>query len=99
MNLLTLMLVCDLEELDQPSIDYLKEALFLDISEEEATVMFKGRIQSAKGQWYRKLDNVFHVVSDVRKDARLHKREARAERAKEAAAREKRAQPNIEEQN
>ena len=41
-NLLVLMIVCDLEELDQPSIEFIKEQLFLNVSEEEATVMFRG---------------------------------------------------------
>ena len=75
------MLVCDLEELDQPSIDWMKEALFLDVSEEEATVMFKQKMAHAKRQWYRPYDNIMHIISDDRKDAKLAKREGRAEKA------------------
>lgn len=37
-NLLVLMLVAGLEELDQASIGFIKKALFLNVSEEEATV-------------------------------------------------------------
>ena len=40
-NLLILMLVSDLDELDQQSIGFIKNALFLNVSEEEATVSFK----------------------------------------------------------
>lgn len=40
-NLLILMLVSGLEELDMKSIGFLKQVLFLDVSEEEATVFFK----------------------------------------------------------
>jgi len=87
-NLLTLMLVCDLEELDQPSIDWMKEALFLDVSEEEATVMFRAKIDFAKRQWYRPYDNLFHIISDDRKDAKLEKREAAAKKAQERAKKE-----------
>jgi len=42
------MIVCDLEELDKPSIDFAKEALFLDVSQEEAEVLFKTKIAEAK---------------------------------------------------
>jgi len=40
-NLLVLMLVAGLDELTQPSINWVKKALFLSVSEEEATVQFK----------------------------------------------------------
>ena len=43
-NLLILMLVAGLDELDQPSIGFVKKALYLDVSEEEATVQFKQTI-------------------------------------------------------
>ena len=43
-NLLVLMLVAGLDELDQPSISFVKSALFLNVSEEEATVQFKHTI-------------------------------------------------------
>lgn len=74
-NLLLLMIVCDLEELDMPSIEFMKESLFLNVSEEEATVMFRGTIADARKQWYRPWDNVFHIVSDNRKAAKLAKKE------------------------
>jgi len=75
------MLVCDLEELDQPSIDWMKRALFLDVSEEEATVKFKIEVlEVAKRQWYRPYDNVMHIISDDRKDKKLAEREGNAER-------------------
>ena len=39
-NLLVLMLVADLEELDEKAVGTIKTALFLSVSEEEATVQF-----------------------------------------------------------
>lgn len=63
-NLLILMLVSGLEELDMKSIGFLKQVLFLDVSEEEATVSFKAVIEEARKQWYRPYDNLFHVISD-----------------------------------
>ncbi len=47
-NLLILMLVSGLEELDMKSIGFLKQVLFLDVSEEEATVSFKQVIEEAR---------------------------------------------------
>ena len=47
-NLLILMLVSGLEELDIKSIGFLKQVLFLDFSEEEATVSFKSVIEEAR---------------------------------------------------
>jgi hypothetical protein len=47
-NLLILMLVSGLEELDMKSIGFLKQVLFLDVSEEEATVSFKSVIEEAR---------------------------------------------------
>lgn len=58
------MLVSGLEELDMKSIGFLKQVLFLDVSEEEATVSFKAVIEEARKQWYRPYDNLFHVISD-----------------------------------
>ena len=43
-NLLVLMIVTDLEELDLESIQWMKQAMFLSVSEEEATVLFRGKI-------------------------------------------------------
>jgi len=67
-NLLILMLVSGLEELDMKSIGFLKQVLFLDVSEEEATVSFKSVIEEARNQWYRPYDNLFHVISDFQKE-------------------------------
>ena len=72
-NLLLLMIVCDLEELDMPSIEFMKESLFLNVSEEEATVMFRGTIADAKKQWYRPWDNLAHIYNDEKKAAKLAK--------------------------
>lgn len=71
------MIVCDLEELDQASIDWLKDNLFLDVSEEEAQVLFKLEINKAKNSAfpsYRPTDNVFHIISDRMKESKLEKR-------------------------
>ena len=70
-NLLILMLVAGLEELDQPSISFVKRALFLNVSEEEATVQFKATIDQARKQWYRPIDNLFHVFNDNKKAKKL----------------------------
>jgi hypothetical protein len=43
-NLLVLMLVSGMEELSMESISYVKKALFLDISDEEASLKFKSVI-------------------------------------------------------
>jgi hypothetical protein len=47
-NLLVLMIVSGLEELDLESIGFLKKAMFLDVSEEEATVKFREVIDEAR---------------------------------------------------
>lgn len=62
------MLVAELEELDEKSIGFVKNALFLNVSEEEATVQFKHTIDEARKQWYRPIDNLFHVISDWKKE-------------------------------
>ena len=76
------MLVAGLDELDQPSISFVKKALFLNVSEEEATVQFKHTIDSARKQWYRPIDNIFHVYNDRKKDSKLKKRELAATKGK-----------------
>ena len=76
------MLVAGLEELNQRTIGWVKQALFLDMSEEEATVKFKDTIDAARKQWYRPIDNLFHVVSDWQKE--------RAQRQIEREAKNKR---------
>ena len=81
-NLLVLMLVAGLDELDQASIGWVKKALFLNVSEEEATVQFKHTIDEARKQWYRPIDNIFHVFNDRKKDAKLRKREQMADKGK-----------------
>ena len=67
------MVVSDLEELDAPSIEFIKTQLFLDVSEEQATVEFRSKIAEAKKQWYRPIDNLAHIISDKRKDAKLER--------------------------
>ena len=63
-NLLILMLVAGLEELDMKSIGFIKKSLFLGDSEEEATLQFKQVISEARNPKYRRVDNVFHLLSD-----------------------------------
>ena len=59
----------------------MKSALFLDVSEEEATVKFRTQIlENARRQWYRPYDNIMHIISDDRKDKKLAKREGNAEK-------------------
>ena len=58
----------------------------MDVSEEEATVNFRAKIGIAKRQWYRPYDNLFHIISDNRKDAKLEKREAAAKKAEQKKA-------------
>ena len=77
-NLLVLMLVADLEELDEKAVGTIKTALFLSVSEEEATVQFQQKIDEARKQWYRPIDNLLHVVQDWRKDRKQTKSEAAA---------------------
>ena len=72
------MLVADLEELDIRSIDFIKQALFLNISEEEAAVNFKNVIAEARKQWYRPIDNLFHIISDRKKASKRAKAERKA---------------------
>jgi len=77
LNLLTLMVVCDLDELDMAAIDWMKGALFLDVTKEEASVLFKKQIETAKacvpGKSWRPTDNVIHIWSDQMKDRKLKK--------------------------
>jgi hypothetical protein len=77
-NLLILMLVADLEELDIKSIEFIKKALFLNVSEEEAAVNFRNVIMEARKQWYRPIDNLFHIISDRRKNAKRAAAEKKA---------------------
>ena len=74
-NLLILMLVSGLGELDYSSINFLKKAFFLNYSEEEATMLFKQIIYTAGKQWYRQVDNFFHVCSDFLKDKKRQAKE------------------------
>ena len=69
------MLVAGLEELDMKSIGFLKQALFLDVSEEEATVAFKQVIEDARKCVYRRFDNMFHVINDKLKDRKRRAKE------------------------
>ena len=79
-NLLILMVVANLGELNMKSIGFLKEALFLDVSEEEATVAFKGVIDKARKSVYRQVDNLFHVLNDTKKNRQQKKKESFAEK-------------------
>ena len=72
------MVVCDLEELDSPSINFLKEALFLDVSEEEATVNFEKKLHFVP-RW-RTMDNIAHIWMDDKKDRQLKARDVRAKK-------------------
>jgi len=49
--------------------------MFLDVSEEEATVKFREVIDIARKQWYRPIDNLFHVISDYNKKRKRAKLE------------------------
>ena len=74
-NLLILMIVSGLEELDLTSIGFVKKAMFLDVSEEEATVKFRQVIEVARNQWYRPIDNLFHTINDWEKKRKRAKLE------------------------
>jgi len=39
-------------------------------------VQFKHTIDQARKQWYRPIDNLAHIISDVKKDKKQKKREA-----------------------
>ena len=88
LNLLTLMVVCDLDELDMAAIDWMKGALFLDVTKEEASVLFKKQIEDAKacepGKSWRPTDNVIHIWSDQMKDRKLKKAGIKADEKREA---------------
>lgn len=56
------MLVSEIEELEQKDIKFLINAMLLDMSEEQAQSEFKKFIKESLHQWYRKYDNLFHVV-------------------------------------
>ena len=66
-NLLQLMLVSEIKELQQKDIKFLIQAMFLDMSEEQAQSEFKKLIKKALNEWYRKYDNWFHVLMDYKK--------------------------------
>ena len=82
-NLLILMLVSDLPELTSTSIQWVKTALFLNVSEEEATVQFKQEIDHARKQWYRRLDNVFHIFQGNSKKRTQLKKQQKKQQDKE----------------
>ena len=61
----------------------MKRALFLDASDEEASLMFKNMIQRArKSVAMRKMDNFFHGYNNYKKDKRQKKTEKDKESAK-----------------
>jgi len=67
-NLLVLMLVSGMAELTLKDVSFMKEALFLDVSDEEASLAFKNEIQKARATvGYRKFDNFIHMRSNMRK--------------------------------
>ena len=76
------MLVAGLDELSEQSIGFVKRALFLNVSEEEATVQFKHTIDLARKQWYRPIDNLFHVIQDNRKEKKQRAKEEQAMKRK-----------------
>ena len=83
------MLVADLEELKSTNINFVKEKLFLNISEEEATVRFHNVIDVARKQWYRPIDNLFHVISDHRKEKVQRNMEEQAKKARRSKMQKK----------
>ena len=50
----------------------------LNVSEEEAAVNFRNVIMDARKQWYRPIDNLFHIISDRRKNAKRAAAEKKA---------------------
>ena len=78
------MLVAGLPELTTTTIGWVKRSLFLDMSEEEATVQFKHTIDKARKQWYRPIDNLFHVFNDNKKEKKQAKKEAEATKEKKS---------------
>jgi len=66
-NLLQLMVVSDMKELREEDIKYLINAMYLDMNQEQAQSEFKKLIIEASKSWYRKYDNLFHVVNDYMK--------------------------------
>jgi len=71
------MLVSGMEELNLESIKHIKRALFLDASDEEASLMFKNVIQKArKSVGFRKMDNFFHGYNNYKKEKKQKKSEA-----------------------
>mmetsp|Transcript_23740 Transcript_23740/g.31780 ORF Transcript_23740/g.31780 Transcript_23740/m.31780 type:complete len:84 (-) Transcript_23740:126-377(-) len=83
------MLVADLEELNQQTISFMKHALFLNVSEEEATVQFKHTIDQARKQWYRPFDNLFHVINDHKKEKKQRKKEEQAKKRRKSQNKKK----------
>ena len=61
------MLVSDIEELQQHDIRFLTQAMFLDMSEEQAQSEFKKLIKKSLSTQYRPFDNWFHVYMDKKK--------------------------------
>lgn len=61
------MVVSDIEELQEKDINWLIEAMKLEMSEEQASNEFKKLIKDALNTDYRKFDNWFHVYNDFRK--------------------------------
>jgi len=69
-NLLTLMMVADIDYLNKKTIDVMIQRLFLHNSEEEAAAEFKKLIKQALACDYRRWDNGFHLLNDWCKKAK-----------------------------
>jgi hypothetical protein len=75
-NLLVLMLVSGMDELTTQSIGFMQRALFLDVTDEQASLQFANVIKRArKTVKFRKFDNWFHLYSNVKKKNKQAKNE------------------------
>jgi hypothetical protein len=62
------MLISGIDELTINSIRYIKESLFLNVTEEEAALLFKSVIGKARSiTTYRKFDNMAHLFNKRKK--------------------------------
>ena len=77
--MLILMLVSGIPELDMKSITFVRKALFLDVSDEEASINFKHKITQARQKvGYRKFDNMFHLFNKHKKTKKQEDAERKA---------------------
>ena len=78
--MLILMIVSGIPELNMKSISTVRKALFLDVSDEEASINFKHKIQQARTKvGYRKLDNIMHLINKHKKTRAQEAREKKAQ--------------------